>query len=285
MCRLLVMLGGVGEVRSYRGALLESLVRASEFDPYGGFITGYRGISHGDGWGSLRILITQRGVETLVFSRSLRPIYQDGASRAPAVEIEADGGAAVEMIHARAASSGMPINIFSTHPAQALTSEGYLVYVIHNGTVDKERILEVLGVEKGGRYAELYNDTQFLAQLVASRVRGHIGEEVLREAIEYTRTALNIGIALVKDGEAEVVVGSFYRVPDRPIERRNYYRIYRASLGGRFYAYMSSTPVDIYRPEADLEWVEVPNGVFEGYRVRYEDGPKIERLFSISYPH
>ncbi len=267
----------------YRDALIESLLRASEFDPYGGFLTGSRGISHRDGWGRLSVLITTRGVEKLAIAKSIDPFYEDIDARAHLHQLGSLDGAAVEMIHVRAAAAGMPINIFSTHPAEAMTNEGYRLYLIHNGTVDKDRILEDLGIDKRGIYASLYNDTYFLAQMIAVRIKSHIDEGTLREIIGYTVSALNIGVILVRDRDVEVAIGSFYRVYDRAVERRNYYKIYRAVSRDPIYIYSSSTTIDIYRPDLDLEWVEIPNGLFEVYRIWHDGLSRVEKRFETIY--
>ncbi|MEM4971707.1 MAG: hypothetical protein QXE01_10710 [Sulfolobales archaeon] len=284
MCRILILFGGSQPIARYRDALIESLLRASEFDPYGGFLTGSRGISHKDGWGRLSVLITSRGVEKLAIAKSIEPFYSDVDARTHPHQLGSRDGAAVEMIHVRAAATGMPINIFSTHPAEAVTSEGYRLYLIHNGTVDKDRILEDLGIDGRGVYASLYNDTYFLAQMIATRIRSHIDEGILREIIGYTVSALNMGAILVREHDVEVVVGSFYRVYDRAVERRNYYKIYRAVSSGPIYIYSSSTTIDIYRPDLDLGWIEIPNGLFEVYRIWYDDLPRVEKRFEAIYP-
>jgi glutamine amidotransferase len=177
----------------------------------------------------------------------------------------------------------MPINIFSTHPAEAVTSEGYRLYLIHNGTVDKDRILEDLGIDKRGIYASLYNDTYFLTQMIAARINSHIDEGTLGEIIGYTVSALNIGVILVRDRDVEVAIGSFYRVYDKAVERRNYYKIYRAVSRDPIYIYSSSTTIDIYRPDLDLKWVEIPNGLFEVYRIWYDGLSRVEKRFETIY--
>ncbi len=170
------------------------------------------------------------------------------------------------MIHARAASRDMPVNIFSTHPAEAMADKGYRLILIHNGTVDKNKLLEILGVDRDSHVAKIYNDTYFLLRYMVKMISEEISGEILRKAAELTRTALNIGMALIKEQEAWIAVGSLYKTPDKHIERRNYYKICRGDTED-LVIYSSSTPIDFYRPEMNSTWRELPNGHFEIYRI------------------
>lgn len=273
------MFGRNSDIAAVRAHLVRSLVSAAKDDPYSEALYGPMDRSHGDGWGSITVVVGSSGVERIRIERSLKPLFEDEEARALDTRVEAPGDRlGLVMIHARAASAGMPVNIFSTHPAEALTSRGWKLYLVHNGSVDKDRILEDLGIDKMNSYARLYSDTHFLAHLIASRVGDSINGEILREAASYTSSALNIGVALVKEREVEVAVGSFYRLADKPAERRNYYRLYKAQAGDMLFVYASSTLVDIYRPSIGLTWGEVPNGFFEVYRLRYGDSPSVDKI-------
>ena len=120
--------------------------------------------------------------------------------------------------------------------------------------------------------------------MIAARIKSQIDEGTLREIMGYTVSALNIGVILVRDHHVEVAIGSFYRVYDRAVERKNYYKIYRAVSRDPIYIYSSSTTIDIYRPDLDLEWVEIPNGLFEVYRIWHDGLPRVEKRFETIYP-
>lgn len=62
----------------------------------------------------------------------------------------------MELVHARAASPGSPQNIFSTHPIEVVTRDGYKLYIIHNGPVDKMRLLKVLNINPHSLYATIH---------------------------------------------------------------------------------------------------------------------------------
>lgn len=258
---------------------MASLVKAAERDPHGRALFGPDELSHRDGWGFLRIVISGGRVSSLSLGISTRPVFEDPGVLGVGAPERIPGEAGVLMVHARAASRGMPVNIFSTHPAEALTPQGYRLFVIHNGTVEKERILGDLGIDPGSSYARRYNDTHFLAQLLASRVVEDLEKPLIEAAAKYLRTALNVGIVLVKDEEAQVAVGSLYRLGERPAERERYYRLYEAS-GEDLAAYASSTLADYYSPSG-LAWKPLPNGLFRIYRVGAAR-PELVESFTIS---
>jgi predicted glutamine amidotransferase len=270
LCRLLVVLGSRRGVDRIRATLIDSLVKAARNDPYGGALFGSDEISHRDGWGFVRILMGREGVYAELLGRSLSPIFED-----PGIDIpkgsEGFSSAEILMLHARAASKGMPINIFSTHPTEALTPQGYRLYMIHNGAVDKSSVLRELGVELDAPYARRYNDTHFLTQLIASKVKEGIDRSLIYGAAKHVKTALNIGITLVKDREAQVAVGSLYKLggehEDLRKKKDNYYKLYEG-FDGDLRIYASSTLIDHYRPEENIEWKILENGCFKIYEVR-----------------
>jgi glutamine amidotransferase len=274
MCRILVIMGSSDRLLGVRPQLVQALIRSSERDPHGYSLFGQGEFSHRDGWGFVRAVVSGEAVAGLYVGKSLKPFYEDDDARRLAEEAIPSGVAVAEMIHVRAASRGMPINIFSTHPAEAITGDGYRLFLIHNGTVDKKAILNRLGINPGSPYAEIYNDTFFLAQLMARTMDRDIDERVFEEAARYVKTALNIGLILVKDREIQVGVGSLYRGDTR---ERNYYRLYRSSIDGEAYIYSSSTLMDFYKPAGIDKLEEIPNGNFEAFRI---SGNKVEKIFS-----
>ncbi len=87
-------------------------------DPYGKeFLNEER---HSDGWGVL--LVRVNNASTL-YHRSVRAIFMDDAASIVRGFLGSvnDGDLVLMMMHARAASIGTPINVFSTHPVKAVT--------------------------------------------------------------------------------------------------------------------------------------------------------------------
>lgn len=276
MCRQVVFIGLGRDLEGVRIPIIRSLIESSRFDPHSLKLFGASDASHSDGWGFARVVVSDGGVERVSIEKSVKPIYGDEwVRRIEEMGVPGDAGV-VEMIHARAASGGV-VGIRSTHPIEVDTSLGYKLLLIHNGSVDKLELLRRLGVDRESSYARTLNDTYFLARLMAQLVEHDITVELILDVARYTKTALNIAAVLVKDREVQVVVGSYYKTLDKPVERRNYYKVYRAYTGSST-IYSSSTVVDFYRPELDLEWIEVPNGLFEIYRIRFDEKPVVERL-------
>lgn len=276
MCRQIVLIGNGRGLEGVRIPLIRSLVESSKFDPHSSKLFGPSDASHSDGWGFVRVVLTGNGVERISVERSLKPMYRDEWVRHIEEMKVPENVGAVEMIHARAASSGV-VDVRTTHPIEVDTTRGYRLFLVHNGSVDKLELLKRLGIDGEGSYAKIYSDTYFLAQLMAQLIDQDITREVIADIATYTRTALNIGAILVKDREVQVVAGSYYKVLDKPIERRNYYRLYRACRNSLI-LYSSSTLIDFYRPDLDLEWNEVPNGLFEIYRLKFDEKLRVEKV-------
>ncbi len=262
MCRMLVLVGGKNGVRrDFRRKLYNSLIRAARRDPYSRRLFGEDEESHRDGWGLFAAKIGEAGVESYTVYRSLKPIFEDDVEP-PFLAYE---GPLVEMIHARAASTGMPVNMFSVHPVEASSPDGYRLLLIHNGSVDKEGLARAVGASK--REKSIYNDSYFLARFLASRASNLANASLFEEAARYTKTAMNIAAFLLSPEKALLVVGSYYKLLDKPEERRGYYKLYIGRAGGSI-VYASSTIVDYYNPAPGyIEWAEIPNGSFDIYKV------------------
>ncbi len=276
MCRQAIVVGDGRSVNYVRKPLIRSLINASRYDPYSIALFGSFDTSHADGWGFIRVIITSSGVEKISIERSLKPIYDDElVEHILMEEIPGDVGV-VEMIHARAASSGV-VDIRNTHPIEVDTRMGYKLFLIHNGSVDKLELLDRLGIDRGSSHAKIYSDTYFLAKLMALMIEHDISERIVIDLARYTKTALNIGAILVKDREVQVLIGSYYKVFDKPIERRNYYKMYRA-YSNSLILYTSSTLIDFYKPEINFEWSELPNGFFEVYSLQFDKKFVIKKI-------
>lgn len=280
MCRQIIVIGDGRSVNSVRIPLIESLIKSSRYDPHSIALFGSSDASHSDGWGAVRVLLTSTGVERIVIKRSLRPIYEDVWAEHLGEERFPEEAGVVEMVHARAATSGV-VDVRGTHPIEVDTKMGYKLLLVHNGSVDKLELLRRLGIDRESTYAKVYSDTYFLAQLMALLIDCDISERVIGDVVRYTKTALNIGAVLIKDREVQVVAGSYYKVLDKPVERRNYYKMYRAYRNSLI-LYTSSTVIDFYKPEIDLKWVEIPNGFFEIYKLRFNEKFEIEKMSEFS---
>ncbi len=278
MCRLIVSLGSIATAKKYYKALLDSLYKASRYDPYSLALFGPGHESHRDGWGRIFIRIGDGDVE-VDYQRSTRPIYIES----PTLSLGDDGDESalyVDIVHSREHSSGMPVNILSTHPFEAETSCEYNLYLVHNGAVNKAKLLDLLGVDPESKAAKIHNDTYFLAKYLARRICGSFNISVLRSLAGIVEAALNLGAILVTDEYVEVLVGSYYKLGYNPEASRDFYKMYRGEVDD-LTVYLSSTLVDVgeYNPGLPIELVELSNGQYDVYRIWVGD-KAIEKIGS-----
>ncbi|MGC8571174.1 MAG: class II glutamine amidotransferase [Caldivirga sp.] len=269
MCRMLVMIGHVVDFINQYGDVVNGLIKAASNDPYGSRL--YGEAKHSDGWGKVTLLGRLGGEPSLTVHRSVNPIYLDSLPNSPLSGLVNGDGVFIEMIHARAASTGTPINLFSTHPVHAVTSTGDEVYMIHNGSFRKEELIKVLGL--GGWVETKYNDT-FVANLaLARRVSSSITIDDLRWLLGFMRTGANLGIMLVKQDMVQVIVGGYHaRLNDgKDKERDDYYRLYWCRVGESS-LYASSTIVDYYKPHDLANCEPLNNGEYHSYNVNLRTG-------------
>jgi glutamine amidotransferase len=268
LCRVLITYGRLSALRGYYPELIRGLVGASHYDPYKARLAGPEAASHGDGWGRVTAFVGSGGI-AVSFYRSLAPIYVDTPPQSiPETSIgRLSDLLLVDMVHARAASRGMPVNVMSVQPFEYQTSTGSRLFLIHNGSVDKEALaVEVEGINR--TVLERYSDTYVMGLWLAQRLRDSIDVELLGELKEHVKTALNLGLILVTPDSVELLAGSYYS-KEFPQERRDYYKMYYAELPGGSMVLASSTIVDLeeYRPKSIGSWKELENGTFIHARV------------------
>lgn len=194
--------------------LHKALALSAERDPYapGGF-------RHGDGWGYAVYLMNG----SVAYYRSPLPIWED--PHLPPLGLAG-------LAHARAASPGEPRGLLYAHPFQVQTRDGRILYVVHNGSVDKTALARSLGVDPSG-----FSDSWLLALFLASRWDDP--KAAVDEALQYVKTALNIAVLELPGPRAYAY--SYYELPEGDSERyARYYALYRA-VGDGWEAVMSST--------------------------------------------
>ncbi len=206
----------------------------------------------------------------IVHHRSTNPIFEEDAPNIVKGLVKASvKSPIILMMHARAASSGTPRNIFSTHPpVRAVTINGSELYMIHNGsfTVDEMRKYLPPGEELGK-----YNDTYIANLALARQVRDDLDWSSMDWLLRRTKTGANLGITIISDGRASIITGS-YHVPFQENENAiNYYKLYKCDADGGI-AYFSSTIVDHYKPMMVGKCNELGNGEYHRYHVAFNDG-------------
>lgn len=200
----------------YRGTPDEdlhlALKKSAERDPYAPFMPQ----RHGDGWGYAAVLLNG----SLAFYKTRLPIWED--AHIPPLGLAG-------LAHARAASRGEPKGVEYSHPFLAYTDDGRLLFVAHNGALDKGALARALG-----RDPNRYSDSWLLALFLAERWDNP--EEALKAAEPYTRTALNVGILEAPGPRAYVY--SYFKAEGEKSEL--YYRIFMASGEGWTAAFSST---------------------------------------------
>ena len=257
MCRMAIMFGPSTAIALSYSRILEALIRSSSEDPYGKALYGEE--HHSDGWGILMVSTSQAGMKVMYW-RSVDPLFTDQWVEAMK-PIGVEGSYTLIMMHARAASTNTPINVFSTHPVMSLTRSGYELFMIHNGSFNKDALLKDLEIAGIAR-----NDT-YLANVLLSRiVDSEVTKDALMKLFTYIKTGANLGIVLVKDNEAQLVVGSMFKALNdgKDEVREKYYRLYQC-VDGKVTVYSSSTLVDVYGLSRDYSCKPLKNGEYHSY--------------------
>jgi len=136
VCRILFGVGNGEKLKPF----LDAFVKASANDPYKE--RRGRGNQHRDGWGYFLF----RGKSTEHY-RSMKPVFED--TEAVGGLMERLNGFTVLMAHSRAASQGN-VSLFNTQPLAFSSARGFTFWLIHNGDLDKSRLLGLAEVAPGG---------------------------------------------------------------------------------------------------------------------------------------
>ncbi|MFB6490115.1 MAG: class II glutamine amidotransferase [Thermoproteus sp. AZ2] len=222
MCRFYIYIGPPDE------DLDRALKLSAQRDPLAPRASPDRPFQHKDGWGYAVYLLNG----SIAYYRSGRPIWDDP-------HIPPIGLAGV--VHARAASGGEPLGAAYAHPFLAYTRDGHLLFVAHNGSVDKQRLAAELGKDPNR-----YSDSWLLALFLADRWDNP--DAALEEALKYRLTALNLGILEVGPEGPKAYAYSYFEGGGE------YYKLY--IVRGRGWAAAVSSTLARYI-EAEREEVEL----------------------------
>lgn len=199
MCRLYISKGSID--------LSNALKLAAKYDPY---MPSDRK-QHGDGWGF--VAMSQR---EFFYYKSGLPAWED-----PTVVPMREA----VLAHARAASPGEPVGPAHSHPYMAHLDDGRIIFVAHNGSVDKKALAAELGIDPTG-YTDSFVLTLFLAKNWGNP------DKAVENAMRYVKTALNL--AVLEFPSLRAYAYTYYRGP------REYYAMYLIKKGGAV-AVVSST--------------------------------------------
>lgn len=179
LCRMFTMFGDFG---SDVQRIFDSLVEVCESDPLFP-VERKKKPSHDDGWGYVTL-----DDDSIDFRRYRSPIFR---SRRPDFP---DHG--IVVVHARKAASGEPVGMLDSHPHHRSNTE-YDVYLVHNGSYNKDRIAEALNE------GNLNNqpDSEFFLEYLLKQ-EGNIEEKIRKtlddaDKYDFVKTTNNIFILAV----------------------------------------------------------------------------------------
>ncbi len=183
MCR---MFGYIGYSTEELNMLYTALVESSRNDVIG---KKYGYANHGDGYG---IVVYTK--DNLFHFRSSRPIYEE------AFKLPEFKGKIFGVFHTMNAHDRSLVSPIFEHPFTASNGKE-VFYMAHNGVVNKQSIMEYLGING------IYNDTEAALQYIA--VRGLSSVDNLEK---YTESSLNLIILHLDKGEEkpEIYFKNFY---------------------------------------------------------------------------
>lgn len=199
MCRLVgfKLSKNIGDLRE----ILDSLVSVSRYDPLlPGKVVG----GHDDGWG---LSIYDQGLGGVLYYKSSEPLY----SQIRVLErlIRSLKCPCKGIIHVRRAGKGEPLGLVHAHPFISNT-DGLILALAHNGSVDKRIIAEELGYK--GDLDKVSDTYMYFKLLVKEYVEHGNIVEAIRNTINVllrkkaVRSSINSLILFVNDSMSNVYV-------------------------------------------------------------------------------
>ncbi|WP_297467125.1 class II glutamine amidotransferase [Thermococcus sp.] len=258
MCRILFARGPGERIVP----LIEALRKSAENDPYRARRSGKR--QHADGWGYVLL----RDGEVYHY-RSSKAVFEDEGGFSKLLGLLEEDGKAVLLAHARASSQGS-LSLFNVQPFAFSTRRGFSFWFLHNGDLDKEKVIGLAGFE-GNDLRDASDSYVFSAYLCRALERPKM-EELLKHyslGVSLTRTTFNTAtLFLFPDGGWRVFVTAYMTKEywENPLHR-DYARL--IELDDDVFAVASST-LELYHR---ADWKTIPNST--AYLI---DSDKIERL-------
>lgn len=269
MCRIIGSIGRYSILKQYYSELIKGIIGSSEYDPYAVKAFGPEEPSHKDGWGRTTIFAGIHKIAVYTYN-SLSPIFIDKPQEnIPEPElIKFSDPITIDLLHVRAGSTGMPVNYFSVQPFKAQTRSGAILFLMHNGSVNKDALANDLESKVSEKVLKRYSDSYLLTLKLAEIIEDDIDINVIRELKKYVKTALNVGITVIAENKIIVVFGSYHTASSK--ERQDYYRMYIARINDHNFIYTSSTMVDFseYKPKSISNWEEIPNGTYYFMKIK-----------------
>ncbi|MCY0884114.1 MAG: class II glutamine amidotransferase [Acidianus infernus] len=200
MCR---MFAYVGDSKEELTKLYEALKESAKND----IIASKYGLNpvHGDGWG----YVIYDG-ERIYFYKSKNPIFNESLIL-PSIE-----GKFYAIFHARQATDKSTVSARFAHPFYG-DDENYFYFFAHNGSVDKEKLAQVLNFQ-----GQTTIDSELALKFL---IKNGLDKGIDLLMKDYTKSALNVFILRISrsDGSAELYYVNYYTRKDRS----EYYKFYK----------------------------------------------------------
>jgi len=247
---MLGIIGNTNDLVNMYDRSLHSLVNAAKCDPYLQSLKA-SSYSHDDGWGRVLVQINKGGISVTKY-RSLTPIFEEREKVIP----RNVSGIIVDIVHARKRSKNMRKNLISTQPIEVLGSDGSIIYVAHNGTLDKQALIDMIQLKIPEEVTNKCSDTCLLAFYLSRRPSDILTRDLLDKLEKITVSALNLIILKLLDKEVKVFFGSYYK------KNHDYYKMYLGIYKDN-YIIASSTLIDFYKFSKEVEWNVIENGKYD----------------------
>jgi len=166
MCRILFLAIEMNDKsKSILDILINSFIRASEYDYYFEQYTKGARIRHDDGWG-IAVGAIYRDYLALFHEKSALPVFHDVSKTILYTMINKvkDFEKAYVILHSRAASRTEPLGSENAHPFREDYSLGIL-WLVHNGGINKKKIAKDIGI-----YPWIYIDSAVLTKYIAKKI-------------------------------------------------------------------------------------------------------------------
>jgi len=255
VCRIAVILGDKSS-SDMAIDVLRAFISASKSEIFSERIK-----SHKDGWGYVAMTFRddQRPISVVMY-KSAAPVFSDVMGVKQLEEIIRGSERYIIVMHSRAASYGRR-NVHNAHPFH-LSGKEYDMWIVHNGTMYRERLLELLNKKLVGEIS----DTYFLGEYIYRSVDSPCVQSLVNafSSVKGLTKSAMITASLLYEQEDEKVhlfVTNYYT------KNGKYYTLYLLDMRDEGLLALYSSTVGHYLartldPSKDVLGQEISNGKY-----------------------
>ncbi|MGB9694777.1 MAG: class II glutamine amidotransferase [Caldisericaceae bacterium] len=184
MCRILYLSGNNGSL-AIANYFIDSFVEASEND-----VLGKDGpIQHGDGFGYV-IFGVHNGKRKEFSFKSIKPVFESSEDINVLKSTLGQLDKFALGIHSRKASAGS-VNLFNVHPFHFSTKAGSSFYLMHNGTLSKDKLESDVGIASDNDLTDSYILGLLLSRKIEKLESGFVFD-FFKNSLQYVESTLNV---------------------------------------------------------------------------------------------